>query len=392
MKKHKIISLIIMIVFILSSINVVFAASTPRITLDEYERTITTKQAVTIKGSVNIARGQQISLYKGSKIIATTKPNVITGRFSLKIPKASILKGSNTFKVKSEKKKAGFLSSALNASNTIGVTVNYSVKKKVKKSQTITVTNSKIVLNKGQKVNLGAKASSGLKCTYKSSNPKVIKVNKSGKITAKAVGTAKITIKQNGNKSYKKAPAKTVNVTCRLSRDDDMLLQAKVAKNKKGVQYVVVTQLNYEHDRGRTKVYNANSWKVEKSSISTGAKKNQNKGTFTLQGKKNTDYKEKYDQDYPRVYDRNGSTLDKNGKAKYHEYFVVMYKPGRNKPAIHTFLYKPGSTKLYKGSEQKINGSPVGNLSKGCTRVNYDTAEFIYKYCDEGTPYHIYSY
>lgn len=392
MKKYKVITLIIMIIFIVSNITIVFAASTPRIELDDYQYTIKTKKDVKINGKVSISRGQQISLYKSSKLIATTKPNVITGRFSLKIPKKSISKGSNTFQVKSEKKKAGFLSSALNASSTKTVTVNYSVKKKVKKSQTITVTNSNIVLNKGQKANLGAKASSGLKCAYKSSNPKVIKVDKKGKITAKAVGKAKITIKQNGNKSYKKAPAKTVNVTCRLSRDDDMLLQAKFAKSKKGGQYVVVTQLNYEHDRGRTKVYNANSWKVEKNSISTGAKKNQNKGTFTLQGKKNTDYKKVYNQDYPRVYDRNGSEKDKNGNPKYHEYFVVMYKPGGKQVAIHTFLYKPGSTTLYKGDEQKINGSPVGNLSKGCTRVNYDTAEFIYKYCDQGTPYHIYSY
>ena len=60
-------------------------------------------------------------------------------------------------------------------------------------------------------VNLGAKASSGLACTYKSSKPSIVSVDNKGKLIAKKAGTTKITITQSGNSNFK-AATKTVTV------------------------------------------------------------------------------------------------------------------------------------------------------------------------------------
>ena len=60
----------------------------------------------------------------------------------------------------------------------------------------------------GAKISAGAKASSGLKLRYRSSNPRVATVDAKGIIRAKRAGTAKITITQNGSGRYKPASRK----------------------------------------------------------------------------------------------------------------------------------------------------------------------------------------
>ena len=396
MKKQKIISLVIMVVFLLSSINVVSAASAPRITLNDYQVTIKTKKNVKVVGTVSIAKGQNITVYKGNKKIASTKVKNTGGTadFSITIPKRSITKtGSNSFQVKSEKKKFGFITT-LKESNSKPFTVIYNKTKKAKKTQTISCPSSTVY--KGSTGSLGAKASSGLKLTYKSSNSKVVTVNKKGKITGKKPGSVKITIKQAGNKSYKPA-SKKVTVVCKLNRDDDMLSHAKAING--GAKYSVVTQFNYFGNHGLMKVYEKGTWKIKANSISTGSKKQRdgkNLGIFKLRGSPNTDYSNTSNKG-PRLYDRDGSVKDSKGKAKYHEYFVTMYNKDSNAPAIHTYLYKPGTTSLYNGDEQYAKGNSLTfaknpNLSNGCTRVNYDAAKFVYKYCPHGTPYEIYNY
>ena len=66
-----------------------------------------------------------------------------------------------------------------------------------KKKQSISSIDSYQFNNINQSKVLNAKASSGLKCTYKSSNPSIVAVDSAGKLTSKKAGTTKITITQN---------------------------------------------------------------------------------------------------------------------------------------------------------------------------------------------------
>lgn len=60
------------------------------------------------------------------------------------------------------------------------------------------------------KFSLNAKAKTAI--TYKSSNPKIVSIDKKGKVTVKAIGSAKITITAVGTNKYKKAQ-KQVTIT-----------------------------------------------------------------------------------------------------------------------------------------------------------------------------------
>lgn len=108
--------------------------------------------------------------------------------------------------------------------------------KPVNKTVTINVTGSSTTGNKAQSISsidsyqfnninksksIGAKASSGLKVTYKSSNPKIIAVDSNGKMTAKNPGTVKIQVSQSGNNNYKAVTKSiTVKVPKLQSRQD----------------------------------------------------------------------------------------------------------------------------------------------------------------------------
>ena len=76
-------------------------------------------------------------------------------------------------------------------------------KKKGPKEQTISTKADEYEVTCGKTVKLGAKAKT--KLTYTSSNSRVATVSKNGTVTAKAHGTAKITIKAVKSKNYKKA-------------------------------------------------------------------------------------------------------------------------------------------------------------------------------------------
>ena len=99
----------------------------------------------------------------------------------------------------------------------ITITVKKSKYKTVKKTITVKVyrqnqkvTASNVKLTTGQRKNLGAKARTRL--SYKSSNPKVVTVDKKGNLTAKKTGTAKITVTAPANNTYNKA-SRTITVT-----------------------------------------------------------------------------------------------------------------------------------------------------------------------------------
>ena len=89
-----------------------------------------------------------------------------------------------------------------------------SVHAATKKSQSITAGNKTI--EEGSVVKLGAKASSNLKLTYRSANPKTASIDKNGNIKGLRRGKTTITISQAGNSKYKPV-TKTITVTVKTT-------------------------------------------------------------------------------------------------------------------------------------------------------------------------------
>lgn len=140
----------------------------------------------TTKISAKATNGAKLSYKTSNKKIATVNSKgVITG------------------------KKAGTVKITITAKKSKYKTVKKTITVKVYcQNQKITASNVK--LTAGQRKNLGAKARTRL--SYKSSNPKVVTVDKKGNLTAKKTGTAKITVTAPANGTYNKA-SRTITVT-----------------------------------------------------------------------------------------------------------------------------------------------------------------------------------
>ena len=140
----------------------------------------------TTKISAKATKGAKLSYKTSNKKIATVNSKgVITG------------------------KKAGTVKITITAKKSKYKTVKKTITVKVyRQNQKITASNVK--LTTGQRKNLGAKARTRL--SYKSSNPKVVTVDKKGNLTAKKTGTAKITVTALANNTYNKA-SRTITAT-----------------------------------------------------------------------------------------------------------------------------------------------------------------------------------
>lgn len=140
----------------------------------------------TTKISAKATKGARLSYKTSNKKIATVNSK-------------GVIKG----------KKAGTVKITITAKKSKYKTVKKTITVKVyRQKQKITASNVK--LTTGQRGNLGAKAHTRL--AYKSSNPKVITVDKKGNLTAKKTGTAKITVTAPANGTYNKA-SRTITVT-----------------------------------------------------------------------------------------------------------------------------------------------------------------------------------
>ena len=137
----------------------------------------------TVKINAKATKGAKLSYKTSNKKIATVNSKgVITG------------KSAGTAKITITAKKSKY--------KTVKKTTTVKV---VKQNQSIAVVNQN--LTAGQNKNLGAKAKTGL--TYKSSNTKIVTVDKKGNLKALKVGTAKITVSAKTSGIYNKA-SKTI--------------------------------------------------------------------------------------------------------------------------------------------------------------------------------------
>ena len=140
----------------------------------------------TTKISAKATKGARLSYKTSNKKIATVNSK-------------GVIKG----------KKAGTVKITITAKKSKYKTVKKTITVKVyRQKQKITASNVK--LTTGQRKNLGAKARTRL--SYKSSNPKIVTVDKKGNLTAKKTGTAKIKVTASASGTYNKA-SRTVTVT-----------------------------------------------------------------------------------------------------------------------------------------------------------------------------------
>ena len=158
-------------------------AAAKKVSLKAYNKKVYAGRSGKIK--VKSTRGAKLSYKTSNKKIATVNSRgVVTG------------KKAGTVKITITAKKSKY--------KTVKKTITVKV---VKQNQKITARNQ--TLTTGQRKNLGVKAKTGL--TYKSSNPKVVTVDKKGNLKALKTGTAKITIYAKASGAYNKA-SRTITV------------------------------------------------------------------------------------------------------------------------------------------------------------------------------------
>ena len=152
-------------------------AAAKKVSLKAYNKKVYAGRSGKIK--VKSTRGAKLSYKTSNKKIATVNSRgVVTG------------KKAGTVKITITAKKSKY--------KTVKKTITVKV---VKQNQKITASSQTLAL--GQRKNLGAKAKTGM--TYKSSNPKVVTVDKKGNLKALKTGTAKITIYAKASGAYNKA-------------------------------------------------------------------------------------------------------------------------------------------------------------------------------------------
>ena len=158
-------------------------AAAKRVSLKAYNKKIYAGRSGKIK--VKSTRGAKLSYKTSNKKIATVNSRgVVTG------------KKAGTVKITITAKKSKY--------KTVKKTITVKV---VKQNQSISARN--MGLTTGQRKNLGAKARTPM--TYKSSNPKVVTVDKKGNLKALRPGTAKIKVYAKATGTFNKA-SRTITV------------------------------------------------------------------------------------------------------------------------------------------------------------------------------------
>lgn len=212
-------------------------AGTTTITVTSKENSsITAKCKITVnKPSITISGASEVTKGKSIKLTASLKNIKGTVKWSMDSTKYATLKANGTTAILTAKKKAGTVKvtaqiGTVKATKTIKVVTPVKSLKLNKKSKTLSV---------GQTFKLKATVSpsnaTNKKVTFKSSNPKVVKVTKSGKVTAKKKGTATITVTSKSNKKVKvkckikvKKPSITISGNSTVKQGKSIKLTAKL--------------------------------------------------------------------------------------------------------------------------------------------------------------------
>ena len=167
----------------LPAITQTVEAAAKKVTLKAYNKKVYAGRSGKIK--VKSTRGAKLSYKTSNKKIATVNSRgVVTG------------KKAGTVKITITAKKSKY--------KTVKKTITVKV---VKQNQKITASN--VTLTIGQRKNLGAKARTPM--IYKSSNPKVVSVDKKGNLKALRTGTAKIKVYAKATGTFNKA-SRTITV------------------------------------------------------------------------------------------------------------------------------------------------------------------------------------
>ena len=167
----------------LPAITQTVEAAAKKVSLKAYNKKVYAGRSGKIK--VKSTRGAKLSYKTSNKKIATVNSRgVVTG------------KKAGTVKITITAKKSKY--------KTVKKTITVKV---VKQNQKITASN--VTLTIGQRKNLGAKARTPM--IYKSSNPKVVSVDKKGNLKALRTGTAKIKVYAKATGTFNKA-SRTITV------------------------------------------------------------------------------------------------------------------------------------------------------------------------------------
>ena len=163
------------------------------------------KDATFIEGDVPVANGQTIILKAGFHVIAEKQmPN--TGKpanFRIKVPETNIRDNNVSVFYASERKEG------VPQSKSVRVEVEYVERQK----QKITTEDTEYAMTyPGLDSVIKAKATSGEKLIYTSSDPSVVEVDQKGNLTSKGGGKAEISVRQIGSSAYEEAE-KTVKVS-----------------------------------------------------------------------------------------------------------------------------------------------------------------------------------
>lgn len=164
------------------------------------------------------------------------------------------------------------------------------IKKQAAQSITVAVKNTKNVVSKkyGNKAfSIGAKAKTGM--TYKSSNTKVATVDRKGKVTIKAAGTAKITIAAKATSSYKAA---TKTLTVKVAKAAPVLKTKITSKNvsysalrKKAQVFTLGASVSSKGTLTYAKTAGSSAFTVNKTNGKITVKKGLKKGTYKIKVK-----------------------------------------------------------------------------------------------------------
>lgn len=198
-----------------------YALSVPKVTIDAASLKADSTDNIVITGTVSRSKGQAIHLLAadGETVIAQTTAGNGDGSstFKLSVPAKYAndhMSGTGTFSVYVQSQAVKGLAASKKAEVNVAV--------KIQKSQTISAPSSITLTNLKTSDVIKAKASSGLKLTYKSSNSQVVSVKSNGEIKRKKNGKATITITQAGNSNYSPV-TKNVQVTCRKSTKQEQI-------------------------------------------------------------------------------------------------------------------------------------------------------------------------